>query len=85
MLFRMAKTLDLEAAVADVRARAGKAGLSVRDYVSQRLESAEGPLPNAEWAALLLALPRVESSGPSSAEIIRELRGPLPDDHDGRR
>jgi hypothetical protein len=80
----MAKTLDLEAAVADVRTRAGDAGLSVREYVSRRLESAEGPLPNVEWAALLLALPRIESSGPSSAEVIRELRGPLPDDHADR-
>lgn len=37
-------------------------------------------LTDEEFLSLLRRLPKVETVGPSSAEIIRELRGPLPDD-----
>lgn len=85
MVRRMATTVDLERAAEEIRASAVQAGIPVREYVMQRFQSADGPLPNAEWAALLLALPRLDDSRPSSAEIIRELRGPLPEDDGNRR
>lgn len=81
----MATTVDIQQAAEEIRARAAEEGIPVRDYVMRRMKSSEGPLPNNEWAALLLALPRIEYSGPSSAEIIRELRGPLPEDDGDRR
>ncbi len=37
-------------------------------------------LTDEAFLSLLRRLPKVESVGPSSAEIIRELRGPLPED-----
>ena len=37
-------------------------------------------LSDEEFMALLRKLPKVDVAGPSSAEIIRELRGPLPED-----
>jgi len=37
-------------------------------------------LSDEAFMTLLRKLPKVESGGLSSAEIIRELRGPLPED-----
>jgi hypothetical protein len=37
-------------------------------------------LPRDEWLRLVGLLPKAKPGGPTSAEIIRELRGPLPED-----
>jgi hypothetical protein len=47
--------------------------------VRRELQAGRGKLTNAEIFDLLARIPRNPNVG-SSADIIRELRGPLPDD-----
>jgi hypothetical protein len=37
-------------------------------------------LPDEEFFRLVSLMPKAKPGGPTSAEIIRELRGPLPED-----
>lgn len=51
-----------------------------RQDVARELEARRGTLSNEEIFALLRRMPPMVPPGWSSADIIRELRGPLPED-----
>jgi len=57
-------------------------GTLTAEELLHELEARRGTLTNAEIFALLARLPKRPPPPPglSSAEIIRELRGPLPED-----
>lgn len=82
----MAKTverIDLPDTAEEIKARAAEAGLAVEEYVHRALEASDQILTNAQFIAMVTALPKVEME--SSAADIRELRGPLPEPADDRR
>lgn len=63
----------------DVKAEAQAAGMSVRDYVLREIEAAPaGSLTIGEILDLTTALPPI-TVAQEPADVIRELRGPLPD------
>ena len=53
--------------------------MTIRD-VARELEARRGTLTNEEIFALLRRAPPLMPPGSSSADDIRELRGPLPED-----
>ena len=65
----------------ELKARAALAGMSLSDYLLRTLRREVDRPSREEWFHQLEQLERVEG-GPSSAEIIRELRGPLPTSDD---
>jgi antitoxin FitA len=69
---------------ADLKRRAAEAGMSVRAYVLELIKRDVGRPTPEEWLAQLEKLPRVEELSVSPADLIREARGPLPPDADGR-
>lgn len=83
----MAKTVEAPdeetTLVQQIRAEAAEAGLSVVEYLRRKIEHSPRKLTNDELFAMMAALPVLNI--PSSADIIRELRGPLPGDDDDRR
>jgi hypothetical protein len=84
----MAKTVEISSSVERLREKiavaAAESGLSLEEYVLRDLEQATAPLANEELFARLLSLPPIDTRL-DAAEIIRELRGPLPDDVKDRR
>jgi hypothetical protein len=72
--------IDLPDQADRIKALAADAGLGVREYVDRAIHAApKGSLfTNDQLLAVLTAMPPLVTNL-DSAEIIRELRGPLPD------
>lgn len=81
----MAKTVEIPDELHEALAARAKAeGVSVPDIVARELGMMAGPKRQLdEIIDEVLAQPRVHL-GSSTADIIRELRGPLPGDDDDR-
>jgi len=83
----MANTMEISVPE-DVRlaliARAEAKGLSLSEYADRELIGDPGDVTNDMILDYILAQPRIHLE-PSSADIIRELRGPLPEDDGARR
>jgi plasmid stability protein len=69
---------------AQLKRRAAEADMSVRAYVLELIKRDIGRPSPEEWLAFVERLPRVEELSVSPADLIREARGPLPLDADGR-
>jgi putative heme iron utilization protein len=81
----MAKTVEIPDEVyAQLEQRARAAGLSIPELVAREWAMTVPKRPLDEIIAEVLAQPRVHL-GSSTADIIRELRGPLPDADDDHR
>jgi putative heme iron utilization protein len=81
---RMAKTVEIPDELHEaLAARARAEGVSVPDMVARELGMMIPKRPLDEIIDEVLAQPRIHV-GSSTADIIRELRGPLPGDDDGR-
>jgi hypothetical protein len=77
-------TLDIPATADEIKARAAAAGLGVREYIARMADASPGgQLTNAQMFAVLTAIPPLDVTL-DSAQLIRELRGPLPDVEDDR-
>ena len=78
-MLQMAKTVEIpDEAYAQLEQRARAAGLSIPELVARELGMMIPKRPLDEIIAEVLSEPRVHL-GSSTADIIRELRGPLPD------
>ena len=66
----------------ELKARAALAGMSLSDYLLRALRREIDRPSREEWLRQLSRLAPFEGE-PSSAEIIREMRGPLRDDPSG--
>ena len=64
--------------------RARSKGMTIPELVAHELGMVLPKRPLDEIIDEVLALPRIHL-GSSTADIIRELRGPLPDDDDDHR
>ncbi|MEA2491834.1 MAG: hypothetical protein QOH21_3626 [Acidobacteriota bacterium] len=72
-------TIDIPDQAAEIKARAAAAGLGVREYIGRIADASPGgQLTNVQLFAVLTAIPPLDVTL-DSADIIRELRGPLPD------
>ena len=70
--------IELPETAEEITALAAAAGLPIEEYVDRTLAaSAGGQLTNRQAFAMLVALPKRDI--PSSADDIRQLRGPLPE------
>jgi antitoxin FitA len=77
----MSKVIQIRNVPEDVhrklKAKASELGMSLSDYLLSEITPL-ADLPTIEqWLERVRALPPIEG-GPSSADLIRELRGPLP-------
>jgi plasmid stability protein len=61
----------------ELKSRAALAGMTLSDYLTQQLRKVVHKPSKAEWFRELRKREPVKLE-PSAAEIIRELRGPLP-------
>jgi hypothetical protein len=79
----MARALEVteDSVVQQIRAEAARGGLSVAEYLHEKIRSSPRKLTNDELLTMMAALPPLDIE--SSAGIIRELRGPLPDPSEG--
>ncbi|HVR37580.1 MAG TPA: hypothetical protein VMU84_00675 [Thermoanaerobaculia bacterium] len=83
----MCRTIELrhveESEYATWEAAASRAGVPLSEYLLRQLRWLDGSMPHKEFMRFLR---RRETEGPknlTSAEIIREMRGPIgPDDDD---
>ncbi|HEY0141018.1 MAG TPA: hypothetical protein VGF48_08985 [Thermoanaerobaculia bacterium] len=81
----MAKSADLPKEtelVREIRARAAAEGISVATYLTREIQTPGRVWTTDEIFALAAALPVVNVD---SASVIRELRGPLPDEDGDHR
>lgn len=78
--------IDLPDQADRIKALAAEAGIGVREYVDRAIQAApKGSLfTNDQLFAVLTAMPPLVTDL-DSAEIIRELRGPLPEADGDRR
>jgi plasmid stability protein len=60
-----------------LKVEAARRGMTLSDYLLRELEQIAGLPTIEEWVAEVRARPRAGPDGESSAETIRELRGPL--------
>jgi plasmid stability protein len=60
-----------------LKARAASMGLSLSDYLNQELARLAA-LPRFEEVSALVTLAGPASTRTSAADVVRELRGPLP-------
>jgi hypothetical protein len=84
---KMAKTVEIQLAddvLEALERRAREEKVSLGDLIAREMGPAEAKLTLPEVIDRILAQPRIRLPL-SSAEIIRELRGPLPIDDDTHR
>jgi hypothetical protein len=81
---KTAERIELPEIARRYRAEAVELGVPIETYLSELMRKSTG-LTNEQIFAMAAALPPADSSGETSADIIRELRGPLPDDEDDDR